>query len=429
MLQYFEGCGSCPCQQQNIRGSARWLAKQVGVAPAKFTEFQQALGITHHPHSLLLNRSLDTIVDPVEIYMHDWMHMIFVDGVFNLVLYLLLETMIKLNCHTIYQVYSDYLSTWRWPKRIGGEHLAEIFSSDRKDKHRKAKHIKCQASDGLSLMGVTCLFARKVLMHMGLDCKKQCDAFLALASVVELVVAASSGSTQPAQLLKAVESFLELFASAWGVCWMTPKCHWLLHLPGQLEKLRKKGIMGFLNCFCLERKHRIPKRYATDLENHRKNSQALLMEVTSHHLGQLDRAGVLCFEVGLVEGKTPSTAILKLLAPLLEDCPANSTVLYSLQARYSTLGLCGRPDAVLFRDQGGVRVARIKLHCSVDGVVCSLVSVFHNESVSGDGSGYSVWVAASAGGQFIETDMILEVVNYRVLEDERLAVLLPRGYR
>ena len=128
-------------------------------------------------------------------------------------------------------------------------------------------------------------------------------------------------------------------------------------------------------------------------------------------------------------GQNPIDSNPEIAGTVVGGFPANSTVLYSLQARYSTLGLCGRPDAVLFRDQGGVRVARIKLHCSVDGVVCSLVSVFHNESVSGDGSGYSVWVAASAGGQFIETDMILEVVNYRVLEDERLAVLLPRGYR
>jgi len=56
----------------------------------------------------------------------------------------------------------------------------------------------------------------------------------------------------------------------------------------------------------LERKHRVPKRYATELTNtSSKNGAALLMEVTSHHFGQLREDG-FSFEVGLIGGKAPS---------------------------------------------------------------------------------------------------------------------------
>ena len=61
----------------------------------RFVEMQQALGITHHPRSLLLDRQLDSILDPVRVYMHDWMHGIFVDGCANLLVYLLLEGFIR----------------------------------------------------------------------------------------------------------------------------------------------------------------------------------------------------------------------------------------------------------------------------------------------------------------------------------------------
>ena len=45
---------------RDMRRSARYLESQVGViGPGAFTELQQALGITHHQHSLLLDRSLD----------------------------------------------------------------------------------------------------------------------------------------------------------------------------------------------------------------------------------------------------------------------------------------------------------------------------------------------------------------------------------
>ena len=117
-------------------------------------------------------------------------------------------------------------------------------------------------------------------------CPKECAAFLALVDVIELIVASSRVAVQPQKLLTAVERFLQYFKDAWGCEWMVPNNHWLLHAWRQLANNNK-----LLSCFCSERKHRVPKRDATDLTNISKNSsRSLLMEVTSHHLGQLSDA-------------------------------------------------------------------------------------------------------------------------------------------
>ena len=292
-----------PASSMDLRRNARYLANKEGTMSAEaFIDLQQSLGQTHHKHSLLLDTYLDAYIDPVAVYQHDWMHALFVDGVFNTILYLLLEAFIQGGCKDVYEVYSQYISNWSWPDHILSAHLPAIFSHDRRGKHRAAKHIKCQASDGLSLTGVTAMFVVKVLlklkgMHvMQKDCSKECYAFLALVDVIDLIQVSSGIKLQPERLLGAAEHFLDLFKDAWGCKMMVPKFHWLLHLHKQL-KLNGK----LLNCFCLERKHRVAKRYAGELSNiSKQNSRSLLMEVTSHHLGQLNHPHCFDFGVGLV---------------------------------------------------------------------------------------------------------------------------------
>ena len=138
-----------------MRRAARHLESQVCILkPADFTELQQALGITHHQHSLLLDRSLDEIVDPSDAYLHDWQHGLFVDGVVPITVYLLFEDYFQSGKKDIYAEFSSYVQLWSWPGRLHASNLHEIFSRAKQDKHRDAHHIKRQASDMLSLMGV-----------------------------------------------------------------------------------------------------------------------------------------------------------------------------------------------------------------------------------------------------------------------------------
>eukprot|EP00959_Pyramimonas_sp_CCMP1952_P068247 1424364-Pyramimonas_sp.AAC.1 len=68
--------------------------------------------------------------------------------------------------------------------------------------------------------------------------------------------------------------------------------------PGILEK-----NVRLLICFVLERKHRMPKRYATELANISGSaSKSLLSECVADHLSAVKRH---CFDydVGLVQGR------------------------------------------------------------------------------------------------------------------------------
>ena len=117
-----------PASSKGLRRNARYLEKKATtMAPEPFIELQQSLGMTYHKHALFLERQLDDYVDPVEVYMHDWMHALFVDGVFNFVLYLLLESVIQIGFPEIYAVFKDYIATWKWPDRVHSYHLHEIF--------------------------------------------------------------------------------------------------------------------------------------------------------------------------------------------------------------------------------------------------------------------------------------------------------------
>ena len=60
----------------------------------------------------------------------------------------------------------------------------------------------------------------------------------------------------PDQLLKLVEDCLAAYSLAFGVQWMTPKYHWLLHFGDHLRQVEM-----LVACFVHERKHKIDKRY------------------------------------------------------------------------------------------------------------------------------------------------------------------------
>jgi hypothetical protein len=100
-----------------------------------------------------------------------------------------------------------------------------------------------------------------------------------LVDLTDLIVATSRIAVTPAMLEAEVQRFMAAYTAAFGFEWMTPKAHWLLHVPSQLRRFGR-----LLNCFCLERKHRVPKRYATELKNIAHCAAAsLLKESICHH--------------------------------------------------------------------------------------------------------------------------------------------------
>ena len=414
----------------DLRAKVRWLERQstiVGMTVALFTEYQQGLGLTHKRKSILLDRTLDHILDPVEAFIHDWMHCLFVDGVCNLTVYLLFEAFIKLGHTGIYGIFADFNSNWIWPSKWHRNKRNQIFAETNKQTHRKVKHIKAQAQDLLTMMPVLAYFTQIVLMRMEPTLNAQCETFLALANIVELIVACGRGNVSAPQLLTAVETFLALFAAAWGFRWMVPKFHWLLHLPTILENWA--GVL--LNCFCLERKHRVPKRYAKEIENISKRAnESLLSEVICHHLGQLSDPESFKFETGLVHPKKPSRAVTRLIQERL-GVDDSYDVKVSAEARFSRVATCKKDDVVIFKDgDDSFRVGKVLLHFEVDSVPISMLEVFDCVRRDTDMC-RAVWRTRGQDDyKMIDTDEIMETVVYSLLNVDGLySVLMPPEFR
>ena len=79
-----KSCDLAVATSTAVRKKVRYLETMAGrLGKGEFQKQQQALGMTHQPDSLLLDRSLDSVVDPCRMLWHDWMHGFFVAGVWN----------------------------------------------------------------------------------------------------------------------------------------------------------------------------------------------------------------------------------------------------------------------------------------------------------------------------------------------------------
>ena len=402
-----------------LRTNARYLERMsTELGPEDFAQLQQAIGLTYAKHALLLDRDLDRLIQPTAVYMHDYMHALFADGILNLCTYLCFEHFIQAGRKTVYAAFSEFLSNWKYPGRLHGDHLSEIFGENRRDKHRNAKHIKCQASDMLSVLGVLSLFVQTVLRPLNL-CEASCRAMLSCIELALLVVATARIDVSPARLLGVVHRFLEDFTNAFGFDWLIPKAHWLLHLP---ESLKRFGRL--LNCFALERKHKVPKRYATDLTNISKYaSKSLLTEVVCQHLSNL---GAYDFntDVRLINGRpAPKHSKLLLLTALGID-DDGSDVLTATTARFSPLATCQKNDVVLLDTEHGLGAGRVQLHCGIHGECVSLVQTFTLVRRV-PGTALAVWRVNDGPHECWETKAILAAVEYCVYPDGNVGTLLP----
>ena len=77
---------------EDMREAARRVAASYRVNDKKTHKvLEQALGFTHQSYSMLCDVSLERCLRPSEQYLHDWMHGVFVGGVWNVTICLVLR--------------------------------------------------------------------------------------------------------------------------------------------------------------------------------------------------------------------------------------------------------------------------------------------------------------------------------------------------
>ena len=187
----------------------------------EFETREKALGFRWSPYNLLGDPDMDPYLDVPNQFFHDWMHMIFVGGLFNLTLHYFLEAIREETKSNVYSNLHGYISRWRWPIRLKLSKLADLFTDAKRTANAKAGSFKCSASEGLSIYLVICHWASVVLPAD--TCPAERQAFIALCDIIDCMRATAFVTVAGSTIVKCVEKFLDLYDTAYGMEWSTPK--------------------------------------------------------------------------------------------------------------------------------------------------------------------------------------------------------------
>ena len=107
--------------------------------------------------------------------------------------------------------------------------------------------------------------------------------FLPLADMLDIIQAIPLCTIEPTSLRASVETFYQAIRGAGWAAKSHSKFHWLIHFPKHLEK--HKMLPG---CLVQERKHRLVKRFAADIQNTRQYENSLLKQVLAHDIADFE---------------------------------------------------------------------------------------------------------------------------------------------
>ena len=402
-----------------IKESVRKLHRHKAIDNKEdFKKRETRLGFTYQLYSLILDAELEDTIKPVSQFMHDWMHCMFVQGVWNLTMNLLLEAVEK-SRRDVYAQLLAYVSHWRWPCRLKQRKLHELFTESRRKSNREGGQFKCQASMGLSLYGVVAAWMQKCIVM------SPCiAAYIALADLIDCLICISRGHTSPEQLLAAVEHFLGAFVIAFGADSMTPKFHWLLHLPDALKEF------GFLvACFVHERKHRMLKRYCTDIRNTIQFEKSVLDEATCHQMHRLDDDSTFNYKIGLLNPHRTSARLAEFARELLDMPSSTDDVYTSSYSKHSKIAYSGVGDVVLVQhpSDGQMSVGRVSAHLEMSGSFITIWKEYKLNELDRK-TGLALWSVIGAEHGVVFTEDIKDTLIWMALNDEIVRTIMPREW-
>ena len=296
---------------QSVARIVQMLSNSYGTLnKARFAELERRLGWNYTPHGVMWNPITRPLIDPSSTAAYDWMHVVFVSGIFGVNMG---QVMWRLKDEGVtYAILHNYIQKFNWPAHVKSGGI-EACSPERAKSSWANVVFKCTASEGLSLAPVFGKFFSDFLHRdpppsaMG---KGIAANFLQLLHVVHLIKKSGSCNVSPRDLQDAIKDYLYGYGKLHGEETMIIKFHLLLHLPAHLKKY------GFLpNCFVHERKHKCSKRFANNSVNTDANwESAVLREMTCHHLHALSEdESRFCLVPALVGARSPPAKLLNAL--------------------------------------------------------------------------------------------------------------------
>ena len=342
--------------------------------------------------------------------MVDWMHTLFVSGVFNIIAHLFADALKPFGG---YQRYADYLQPWQWPKTKGSTtQLRKICSPKRIESNNKAGKMKGSASELLSVYSILAHMAKEEYLGVLRDAA---TVLIKFAIIVDILLLVPHGNADPDILHVAITEFMGAVVAAFGADCLIPKFHQMQHLPQQL-----RIHLTLISCWVHERKHKMLKRYCTDVCNTRNFEESVLGEVTLHQLHELRTTPGLGISMGLVNPSDPSADMLEYL---LECFPAvaPAAIRTSLILRFSQFASCSKGDVVLLKDGPGFKAGQIWWLASVQGVCVALISAWNAVAVTETSA---TWLAADRP-ELYPADDILDTCIWKRSGDVVTTLLPP----
>ena len=336
----------------------------------EFAELQTTLGWNYAPGSIMFNEVTRSLIDPTSTTTYDWMHIIFVHGIFGANMG---QVMLKLKEQGVtYAKLHSYLQDFKWPRSISTVSGKDTCEPKRAKSCWSDGLFKATASESLSVLPVFANYFTDFIHGNpppAAFAKGVAANLLQLVRIVELIIRSSRCSVAPVLLQNAIKEYLEGYVQLHGPEGMIIKFHYLLHLPAFLKK------HGFLpNCFVHERKHRMPKRFA----NHNMNitsawDSSVTKDVTCHHLQALQEDdGRFDVRSSLIQAHAPSKRILNALVSQFGE----GNYMVANRARSPTYEQFYRRDMVIYREAGAQSLGQVTMIVSAEvNGECILVAV------------------------------------------------------
>ena len=109
-------------------------------------------------YNILNDIALDSVLEPAEQFMSDWMHCGFVGGVWIIGMQMVLDALWADGIRDAYDSLFEYVQRWRFPKRLGNSKLHELFAKSIRKRVtkqcasnvRQARAYRCTASSPCS---------------------------------------------------------------------------------------------------------------------------------------------------------------------------------------------------------------------------------------------------------------------------------------
>ena len=381
-----------------------------------FENLEKALGFTWSPYNLLGDESMDPYLDVPNQFIHDWMHMIFVGGVFNLTLHFFLEAIKTDTRSNVYASLKGYVSRWFWPTRFKQARIDELFSNSKRSGNVKASSFRCSASEGLSLYAAIAHWALAVLPAD--TCPAEREAYTALCDVIDCLRAAAFTVVVGSTMLETIERFLALYDTAFGLEWSTPKFHWLLHFGDYADMFE-----GLITCWPLERKHKVPKEYGADVRNTRIYERSVLHEVLGKHIAVLSREETFSFlRAGLFKPQKANQKVLNWLSVVLKIPSHLIECKMARNARQSTQIVCSIGDVVLYKTlEGDLEAGEVWNNLELEG---ELGVILQRWTFVSEAHGAAIW-NLTEDLNVVLSDQICDVLVWTKHSGEQAKTLLP----